>query len=275
MRVRIHIMLGVGRSALLRATIAGGSIVLAAAAAYMVVLRRRRRLAGTASSRPLGPNTCGCVEPQQPAAAAATCEEPKRGRSTTVVPPTMSPTYNLEYSIHRPSRLLRQDIHIVFRPDLEAEHASDPRGAAAGLSLDEFLARYLLAVPTWQPAQQDLSEISNIVNEERRALLANFDAWAEAVRPRLQPQWSDVSCPMEGNARYGTPTSSIYNELEGLTSLLRYDSMPIGCCGIVLHPHWQRRAYPVTLFTTAPVEVVKRVFVDVEAEAGERGRVKP
>ena len=93
-----------------------------------------------------------------------------------------------------------------------------------------------------------------------------LSAWAAAVRPRLRGFWSDVSCPMEGHSRYGTPTSVIYNELEGLTSLLRYDSVPIGCCGIVLHPKWQRRAYPVTFFTTAPYDVLQAAILGAEAE---------
>ena len=66
-------------------------------------------------------------------------------------------------------------------------------------------------------------------------------------------------------ARYGTPTSAIYNELEGLTTLLRYDSIPIGCCGIVLHPQWHRRAYPVTLFTLAPLETLQSAFAHAES----------
>ena len=73
---------------------------------------------------------------------------------------------------------------------------------------------------------------------------------------------------MEGHSRYGTPTSCIYNELEGLTSLLKYSSVPIGCCGIVLHPEWQRCAYPVTLFTTAPPELLLAAIAETEAERG-------
>ena len=42
---------------------------------------------------------------------------------------------------------------------------------------------------------------------------------------------------MGGNARWSL-SSTIYNELEGLTQLLQYDAIPIGCCGIVLHPKW-------------------------------------
>ena len=184
----------------------------------------------------------------------------------TLVAPTLLPSFNLEWSVHRPSRLLRNDIELVFRPDLEAEFQRHERGAGAGAEKDVWMHEHLLAVPTWQPSERDLSEMSNVVNEERRALLDKFDVWATAVRAGIgSGYWSDCSCPMEGNARFGTCTSAIYNELEGLTSLLKYDSIPIGCCGIVLHPTWQRRAYPVTFFTTAPPELLARVVAEVEA----------
>ena len=72
-----------------------------------------------------------------------------------------------------------------------------------------------------QPASLDLSEISFAVNEERKVLLENFDAWAIALRERLAPYWADAACPVQGNAHFGTSTSVIYNELEGLTQLLK------------------------------------------------------
>ena len=136
-------------------------------------------------------------------------------------PPTLTPAYKVEISIHKPPRMLRRDIELVFRPDLTAAHA---REAAEGQSLDDFLAERLIAVPTWQPSRQDLSEMSFIVNEERRGLLLNFHAWVHAVRARLGDWWSDASDPLEGTALFGSRTSCIYNELEGLTSLLRYSS---------------------------------------------------
>jgi len=186
--------------------------------------------------------------------------------SQTLTPPAMLPACKLEFSIHRPARLLRDDIELVFRPDLEAEFNRHPAGSASGTDKDSFLKQHLLAIPTWQPSTQDLSEISFPVNEERKALLVNFDAWAIAVRERLAPFWADASCPVQGCAHFGTRTSVIYNELEGLTSLLKYSSIPIGCCGIVLHPTWQRRAYPVTFFTTAPLEMLQEAIAAVESE---------
>ena len=202
-------------------------------------------------------------------------------KQVTLAPPWLSEAFQVEHSIHRPSRLLLKDIEIVFRPDLEAEYERKKAAAAAGAQItgieekEAFLRANLLAVPTWQPAQQDLSEISDAVNEERRALLKNFDAWADAVRARLGVHWSDASCPVEGCAHFGTPGSTIYNELEGLTTLLRYDSLPIGCCGIVLHPKWQRRAYPVTFFTTAPYDVLQAAILGAEAERAAQAQPAP
>lgn len=179
-----------------------------------------------------------------------------------------SPQYNealqFEHSVHLPSRLLRNDIELVFRPDLETEFERHPAGKISGATYDDFLWRNLLVVPTWQPGSCDLSEICNKVNQERKDMLEKFDAWASGVRARLGQNWSDASCPMEGNARFGNRTSAIYNELEGLTQLLKYDSVPVGCCGIVLHPLWQRQAYPVTFFSTAPLDTLKKAIADTE-----------
>lgn len=229
----------------------GAFAALAASAALALgayLYMRRRRLAAAASTKAAAP--------------PATTKQCK-----TLLPPTFSKAFNIEYSIHKPSRLLRTEIELVFRPDIEAAYQSDPRGAAAGVDKDTFISTCLFAIPTWQPASQDLSEISPVVNEERRKRLVNFDAWAKPVRERLVPKyWADCSCPMEGTARYGKPTSTIYNELEGLTQLLHYDAIPIGCCGIVLHPKWHRNAYPVTFFSTAPLDELIKVFAAVDRE---------
>ena len=247
------------------------TVVIAACGMLAAVfLIRRKRALKAALSAPDG-TACKrgmCAVPKAPASGGGS-------GCVMLVPQTFSKAFQLEYSIHRLSRLLRTDVELVFRPDLEDAYQSDPRGAKAGVSKEAFLQEHLLAVPTWQPSSQDLSEISDVVNQERRALLKNFDAWAAAVRPRLS-RWSDCSCPMEGNARFGTSTSTIYNELEGLTQLLRYDAIPIGCCGIVLHPKWHRRAYPVTFFTTAPLDELVRVLGEVEVVNGDsRGSTAP
>ena len=90
-------------------------------------------------------------------------------KQVTLAPPWLSEAFQVEHSIHRPSRLLLKDIEIVFRPDLEAEYERKKAAAAAGAQItgieekEAFLRANLLAVPTWQPAQQDLSEISELI----------------------------------------------------------------------------------------------------------------
>ncbi|KAL1524587.1 hypothetical protein AB1Y20_019477 [Prymnesium parvum] len=218
----------------------------------------------------------GDAQPSTPPAAAdgATSEgklrervrTSKRQPCVTLVPPSLSTVFNLEHSIHRPSRLLRDDIELVFRPDLDDEYRRHEGGAAANVEKADFLSQHLLVVPTWQPAKMDLSEIAEQVNVVRRGLLESFDDWAARVRKRLLPYWSDCSCPVDGCARYGTKTPAIYNELDGLVTLLKYDALPVGCCGIVIHPRWFRSAYPVTFFTTAPLEKLQAAIAEAERE---------
>jgi len=255
----------------MRALLLAADVAIAALAWYIVQQRRWKKLADANADATVG---LAPVDSSAPSDEKRICctrqstrtDKASAGSCTTLVSATFAESYRLEYSIHQPSALLRNDIELVFRPDLDDAYNADPRGKASGISKEAFLKAHLLAIPTWQPAENDLSEISFPVNQERRALLANFDSWVKPVREKLSSHWSDVSCPMEGTARFGTPTSAIYNELEGLTQLLRYESLPIGCCGIVLHPKWQRRAYPVTFFTVAPLEDVRSAFNAVECE---------
>ena len=93
--------------------------------------------------------------------------------------------------------------------------------ATVGVRIHKGLRQRACWCDCLQPASLDLSEISFAVNEERKVLLENFDAWAIALRERLAPYWADAACPVQGNAHFGTSTSVIYNELEGLTQLLK------------------------------------------------------
>lgn len=246
------------------------ALLLGAGIAVTLILVQRRRRRKTVESEP----AAEAASPDETTCCRRVSNKVKGGACITVVEPTLCDSFQLEYSIHRPSSLLRRDIELVFRPDLEVVYQQDPRGAAAGVDKDTYLKEHLLAIPTWQPSAHDLSQIAFPVNQERRALLDNFDTWCKPLRQKISTYWSDVSCPLEGTARYGTATSAIYNELEGLTQLLRYQALPIGCCGIVLHPEWQRRAYPVTFFTVAPVEELQAAINAVERERKQSGNIR-
>lgn len=195
---------------------------------------------------------------------------PTGARSATVLKPLAVPLGEgeLELSVHRPSRLLLRDIELVFRPDLDAAFAG--RGADFETK-DAFLRERLLVVPCWQPATQDLSVVSDAVSDERKLLCKSFVRFFSALRAELAGEWLDASDPRSGQAMFGAATSATYNELEGLTQCLKYPFEPMGCCGIVIHPHWGFNAYPVTLFTTVPIDQLVRAIERVPQHYREAG----
>ena len=81
----------------------------------------------------------------------------------------------------------------------------------------------------------------------------------------LNVQWSISVIPRDGTPRALLQRLAQRASLrhQGLTQLLRYDAVPVGCCGIVLHPKWQRKAYPVTFFTVAPYQLLADVLGSV------------
>mmetsp|Transcript_34998 Transcript_34998/g.54695 ORF Transcript_34998/g.54695 Transcript_34998/m.54695 type:complete len:166 (+) Transcript_34998:74-571(+) len=138
----------------------------------------------------------------------------------------------------------------------------------------------LLAIPTWQPAPTwaqivsgdwksyslDLSVYpSQEVNKVRKQLYNKILAWCSEMRKVMTARghWFDAACPITGNCMFGDRSAHIYNELDGLTTMLGYEGEKIGCCGIVLHPLWEKAAYPVTAFTLAPYEVLKEAIAEV------------
>ena len=66
----------------------------------------------------------------------------------------------------------------------------------------------------------------------------------------------DFVDPCSGCPYLGEATSSIYSEIDGAVTLLRYRMDNVGCCNVVCHPHYGSQGYPATLFTTADAAVV-------------------
>lgn len=195
-----------------------------------------------------------------------TLPKPTGSQCATVVPPYELTVGELpfELTVHLPSRLLLRDIELVFKPDLEAAYQrASARAPGAHESKEAFLRERLLVIPLWQPAQQNLAIVCEPVTEERRGLCRAFVAFADALRTRLGDEWVDASDPRSGQAMFGTPTTATYNELDGLTQCLKYSFEPHGCCGIVIHPRWGYNAYPISLFTTAPLPQLMRALEEV------------
>lgn len=189
-------------------------------------------------------------------------------------------SWQIEFSAHRVTAAMLEDSKLTFQHEIDEELE---RLGIPAAEKKKYLLENLLAVPTWQPAPRweqiekgdwasaelDLSLYPNQeVNKVRKQLYNKVVAFVNELRPKLKAKgaWLDAACPITGNSMCGPRTSHVYNELEGLTMMLGYDSIPIGCCGIVLHPDWQKAAYPVTLFTLAPYDLFLQVIAEVANE---------
>jgi len=156
-----------------------------------------------------------------------------------------------EVALVHPPRALLTDLAPIF-PDLKEPHK-------------------LLVCPTVQRSSVDLAGIGDTVENEKDRLLQTFVAWADIVTARLRAagHWVDYIGPTTGMPALGARGSSGYSEVEGFEVLLNYRVQNVGCCKIILHPRWQSRMYPATLFTTAPAAIVKTALRGSVVEVGD------
>ncbi|EKX54411.1 cell division control protein 45 [Guillardia theta CCMP2712] len=195
--------------------------------------------------------------------------------------PALQENWQVEFSVHKMSAAMMEDARLTFQHELEQEMEK------LGVEVQKrkaFLVENLFAMPTWQPAptwkdllqgdwksaKLDLSLYPNEeVNKVRKQMYNKIHAWSTAMRDALlrRGYWSNAACPITGNSMFGERTAHVYNELTGLTMMLGYDSLPVGCCGIVLHPQWGKAAYPMTFFTLAPLDKIIEAAEEIEKNA--------
>jgi hypothetical protein len=149
----------------------------------------------------------------------------------------------LEVSVHKCSLTLQRELARVFsNVDTVLEHMKD-----------------VLALATFQPAQNDLVSIGAAVELEKDVKLAKFNAWCVKLCDELTRSgyWADFIDPCSGFPVRSARGASPYSEIDGLRSMLSYATSVAGPCVVVSHPRWNTRCYPASLFTTAPLDVVK------------------
>ena len=163
----------------------------------------------------------------------------KVGRKKQVVLPPTGLGNEFEVAAVRPPRALLGDLAPIF-PAMDAPER-------------------LLVVPTVQRARLDLAGVGRAVEDEKDRLLDSFADWARVVCERLEAggHWADFADPMTAMPARGPSGPAGYSEVEGFEVLLGYHVQNVGCCKIILHPKWQSRIYPATLFTTAPAAAVR------------------
>lgn len=76
--------------------------------------------------------------------------------------------------------------------------------------------------------------------------------------------WADYIDPCSGLPMIHREGNNVYGEVQGLVSLLGYQTQNAGCCKIVLHPVWGTSVYPASMFCKAPLEAAQRAIGDAE-----------
>jgi hypothetical protein len=153
-------------------------------------------------------------------------------------PQTLLAGVKLEYSAHKLTPMLTRTLK-EWGKNTIGDHAA----AASGKTFADVVAN-CIAIPTWQPSHLDLSVYPSAeVSKERDRLFVRLKEFSAIVHAALTAEgyWFDVSCPATGYCLHGERGGCTWNELEGLTQLLRYGHIPAGCCGIVLHPRVRAR----------------------------------
>ncbi|KAL3160777.1 hypothetical protein ABBQ38_009189 [Trebouxia sp. C0009 RCD-2024] len=168
-----------------------------------------------------------------------------------LVPVTTSPC-GLEYSVHSCPRRHWTEVSMIF----------------PGLTADK-----LLIVPTCQHSKMDLVQTGEAVETEKDDLLEKFMEFAKGVCNKATDRghWADYIDPCSGLPMMHTNCTVPYGEVDGMSALLGYQTANAAGCKVLIHPRWGTSVYPATLFTKAPVTVLKKIIEEVEAETTDTG----
>jgi len=63
--------------------------------------------------------------------------------------------------------------------------------------------------------------------------------------------------------------NKVFSEVDSAQQLLGYSVQNCGCCKVLLHPQWGSAVYPASMFTNAPLEVVKSLLFEEGGGGGE------
>ncbi|CAG8478206.1 13478_t:CDS:2 [Acaulospora colombiana] len=174
----------------------------------------------------------------------------------TVKDPKSLKNFTLEYSIHSGSRRFNRDLASIF-PEIADQ------------------VNKCLVIPVFLNCENDMVGTGSIIDKERDEKLENFVGWGKSICQGLRDRgyWADLTDPCSGYPIFSDRGPSIYPDVQGAESLLKYPTQNVGCCHILLHPRWGSKVYPGTLFTFASVIDVKQVIdgsaVDSDEKANE------
>ncbi|PVU89985.1 hypothetical protein BB561_005077 [Smittium simulii] len=161
-----------------------------------------------------------------------------------------SKAYNVEYTIHSCPKSFKREIKVVFH-------------SLKNNSLDD-----LYIIPIFQKTKYPMVEWSEEIKIEKDVLLLKFYNWGQTFVSKLNKlgYWADIVCPASGVPVFSSNNSTIYSEVEGCRSLLKYSTFNVGSCSVISHPLWDMNNYPATAFAIAPPEIIIGVIDDMKID---------
>jgi hypothetical protein len=174
------------------------------------------------------------------------------GRSMELVPPTplLFESSVIEVSIHKANASVRRELDHFL---------------SAAISVGEQLtsSENVLIICTCQESKVPLLHWSEESAAEKDRLLFSFSNFSAAFCDHFRSlgYWADFADPASG-LLMNSPGQKIWPEVQAMERLRGYKKSTAGACHILLHPQWQSRIYPGTLFTNAPeIEVRKKLGI--------------
>lgn len=147
-----------------------------------------------------------------------------------------------EVSVHRLPRAMQADLPAVV-PSLSRADAKRAR-----------------VVFTAQNTGVDLTDWGPVTDARKDMAAEAFLAWAERLRTALSARgaWATYIDPPSGMAVHGG-CGAVWPEVDAATVLLGWPQSSAGGCKLALHPRWGAKAYPATVLTTAPDDMILSV----------------
>lgn len=124
-------------------------------------------------------------------------------------------------------------------------------------SLTRADAKRARVVFTAQNTGVDLTDWGPVADTRKDMAAEAFLAWAERLRTALLAQgaWATYIDPPSGMAVHGG-CGAVWPEVDAATVLLGWPQSSAGGCKLALHPKWGAKAYPATVLTTAPDDMI-------------------
>ncbi|KAI8106817.1 hypothetical protein M9434_001471 [Picochlorum sp. BPE23] len=159
--------------------------------------------------------------------------------------PVTATLWGMEYSIHECPKTHRDDVASIFPQE-------DMQG--------------MLIVPTCQKSDVNLVGWGEQADVEKDRLLERFVQFASCVCEWLMDKgyWADYIDPCSGLPMIHKNGNNVYGEVQGLVTLLGYQTQNAGCCKIILHPKWGSSVYPASFFTKAPLHELENAIRHAE-----------